>query len=250
MIRFICLLLIFSILFFSCSTTIHNLTAKDCDRINEKTNDEEVELTLYGSEEEIEAEKLHIETDSLSFVDNEMSALWSLPTRQVEQITYADHLDGLYWGLGIGAALLVFAALVGGKEENNEAHYGGKELFEGIGKGISVLILVSAITLPLGLFIRGTDYSFIIGDEAEWKDFKSVRNLIFFGGEEKACEVLNKIIDESSDESQITTALYLKIKFELADQQAIYDRLNKEYPGSIHTMLAKKLLIDREIIEQ
>jgi hypothetical protein len=52
------------------------------------------------------------------------------------------------------------------------------------------------------------------------------------------------------DEAQITAALYLKIKYELADQQPIYDRLKTEYPGSVYTMLAKKLLIDREVIEQ
>lgn len=236
--RTICILLILSLLFCGCSSTLYPLTKQGYDEVNTKSESRDITIVLGGSEEEIEAENIRLDVDSLYWMYTESGKESSIPTNMVSEIVLTNRLVGLLIGLCVGLIPLTAVALDEKDADESSKEHGLAQLL----LGLSSVILAIGTTLA-GYFI-GVDHSYAVQDPAQWSDFKNVEGYVDLDWEEKALEILNRIIEESEDDRYITTALFLKMKYELEDHIAVYEELKSRYPDHIYTTLAERLLVE------
>ncbi|MCK4829135.1 hypothetical protein KA005_76135 [bacterium] len=247
--RIICTLLIVLILFSGCTPTrnLYPLNSEKCADFNEKFSEQGATLTIIGSDEDMDIENVRVGVDSSHWIDSDNQAHISVPTDVIRDITIADHQAGLLYGLVCSGLLtLMIVANPPEEEEKEDIPLGEwiQDFAPGLGFAIGLIII-----MPVAGYIRGQDYRYIVQNPIEGTYFQAIEHLIDTDNKDRALDSLNKIIDESQVDLDITIAHYLKIKHELGDPLADYQKLKTIYPDNIYTSLAADLLIERGVAE-
>jgi hypothetical protein len=222
----------------SCSSTLYPLTDRGCTEINEKAADKGGTIVLRITEEEIEAETIRLQQDSLywTLATEEMPGYRRqqapIPVEMIGEIKISNHFTGLLvWG-GVGFIPL-FIVLLGQPENQDE------KMARGFG-----IMLTTILFATLGIigYVNGIDDHYLITDPNQWPEFGAVGKAVLAGRKDRIGVELDKIINSSQDENLVTTALFLKMQYELGDPVVLYEELKSRYPGHIYARLAERLL--------
>ena len=237
----ICILLIISVLLSGCSSTLYPLTQRGCTEINQKAEGNPAIIIFRYTQAEIRAEGIRLEPDSLYWLD-EYSDISQVPisTDLISKINVRDRMAGMMIGAGVGLVPLVFLAL-DERDENSEISDIDYDKAKGFG-----LILSGCVAVTLGIvgYFRGLSHFYNIEEPGLWHELRNIEPLVGTGRYEEALEILDRTINDSSQVDLVTTALYLKMKYELEDPAKIYEELFIKYPDHINTYLAERLLIE------
>jgi len=222
----------------SCSSTLYPLTDRGCAEINDKAADRDGTIVLRITGEEIEAESIRLQQDSLywTLAAEEMPGYRRqqapIPVELISEIKISNRVTGLLvWG---GAGALPLIILLGSNPEGHD-----EEMARGFG-----LMLTTILFATLGIigYVNGIDDHYLITDPNQWPEFGAVGKAVLTGRKDRIGVELDKIINSSQDENLVTTALFLKMQYELGEPVALYEELKSRYPGHIYARLAERLL--------
>jgi hypothetical protein len=237
----ICALLCLSLFLHHCSSTRHlyPLSEQNSEEVNTDAESGDITIVLGGSQEEIEAEVMQLDTDSLYFIYEENGRAYTIPTGLVREIEVKNKITGLLIGLGMGLIIGLIPYMAISSDENET---GKDEALAQIGAFMVASIMI--ISGGVAGYLIGFKHYYDIHDPSYWSEFRKVETLIDRGQKKRAEEILDKIIDESGDEHYITTALFCKMKYELQDPINMYEIIQSAYPHHIYAMLAERLLAE------
>jgi len=236
--KFISLLLIFSLLFCSCSSTLYPLTDQGCAEVNDQAEGKGGTIVLRITEEEIEAESIRLQQDSLYWTveADEMPGYFRqqipIPVDMISEINITSHLNGLLvWG---GVGMIPYFIVATTKPGDQE-------------KGYAFAVLTALVFTTLGIigYVNGIDHHYLVTDPKQWSELNLAALLIGEGQKDRALEILDRTINESGDATMITTALFIKMQNELADPVTVYEALKAGYPDHIYTLLAERVLYEK-----
>lgn len=237
-----CILLIISVLLSSCSSIMYPLTRERCNEINQKADGNRAVVTLRYSAEEIRADRIQLDPDTLYWQNDDYSdmSFAPVPVDMISEIDVRNRVAGMLLGAGVGLVPFISLAL---SEQDADSELSGKEYEMAKGFG---LVLTGCVAVTLGIvgYYRGLSHYYSIEEPGLWQELRNIEALMGTGRYEEALEILDRTINESPQADLVTTALYLKMKYELEDPTKVYEELYLKYPNHINTYLAERLLIE------
>ena len=246
--KLFCSFLSFLILCTGCTPTykFYPLSSERCDQINERADGQTGRMTIMGYEEELAVEDIRVDPDSTNWTDSNNQSQMNASTDVIQDITIKDRRKGRAIGLTLGGLSIVIGAaiLIGSKSDEPKDHI--EEMGQDLVQAWGILCLGIGIGTAVGLSMIGIDHEYILNDPDEWVEFQAIEDLLDDDREEEALSALNEIINSSEDDQKRAIALFFKIKYNLDNPTAEYDKLKAEFPDNIYTSLAESLLFEEE----